>query len=91
MTLDVAIAFFVGMLVGCGVTILDLWYKKMLKLPRLCPKCHLSSMELIDKCIIYDKYYICRKCGYCDFSESIELSKAENERRVRGIFGDKHV
>lgn len=52
-----------------------------------CPKCGSTDRELIDKCVIYDKYYICKnkKCGFCDFSKSKHLTKEENDARLKEI------
>ena len=52
---------------------------------RGCPKCGNLDRRLIDKCIIYDKYYICKKCGFCDFSRSKRLTDEENDRRLADL------
>lgn len=53
-----------------------------------CPECSHPLAELVDTCVIYDKYYICAKCGYADFDHSKKLNPTENGKRMRqiGIF-----
>jgi len=58
------------------------------EMEKKCPKCGSEDRRLIDTCIIYDKYYICKKCGYCDFSFSLTLSRKENKKRMSGICYD---
>ena len=61
-------------------------YTRLLKeMEKICPKCGSEDRELIDTCIIYDKYYICKKCGCCDFSMSKTLTRKENKKRMKGI------
>ena len=57
------------------------WRNKMEK----CPRCFSKNRELIDRCVIYDHYHICKNCGHCDFSHSKRLSKEENKERLRAV------
>ena len=52
-----------------------------------CPECGCDKARLIDTCIIYDKYYICKnpKCGYSDFNDSKELTPEEDAERKRKL------
>jgi len=55
------------------------------KMKKKCPRCEHKYMFLIDTCVIYDKYYICENCGYCDFRNSKKLSKEENKKRLKAL------
>ena len=50
-----------------------------------CPDCGSKDRRLIDKCVIYSHYYICNKCGLCDFSESRRLTEEENDKRLSDL------
>lgn len=52
-----------------------------------CPICGSRRRRLINTCVLYDKYYVCKKCGHCDFSESRMLTPKQNLERMRGILG----
>lgn len=55
----------------------------------LCPKCGHKKARWVHTCIIYDEYFICEKCGLCDFSASKRLTPEEDEARSKAI--DKYM
>lgn len=57
--------------------------KKKIKIDKLkfCCHCGNKGMEIIDTCLFYDKYHICKKCGHCCFCVSKPLSPKEDIER----------
>ena len=58
---------------------------KLKLVKKKCRGCGNPEMELVDKCIIYDKYYICPKCGLTDFRESKKMTHEESWKRLNKI------